>query len=196
MPHQLASLSVATLPGKGVSTFSLGVLVPGTWYPHSRQKEQKKGGETAAATYLVRITSRTIWTTHAQTGGGACCKRPRHQGTYAPLTCFFGLVATCDVHGTCPTLKLPLVLNLIQMGPQKSKYSALEIPRPGRYTNIKRKNRQKIMQLFIRTSMQLSTYHVCNICRNPIPPASSSLLVNLTWRGVWCCFLVLSTSPA
>ena len=52
--------------------------------------------------------------------------------------CFFGLVATCDVPGTCPTQKLPLFLNLIQMGPRKNKSRISEIPRPGRYsTNIK-----------------------------------------------------------
>ena len=34
--------------------------------------------------------------------------------------CFFGFVATCDVPGTCPTQKLPLFLNLIQMGPRKT----------------------------------------------------------------------------
>ena len=100
-------------------------------------KENKKIGGTAAATYMVRTTSRTLWTTHKQTEGGACCKRPRQPGTDASLTCFFGLVATCDVRGTCPTLKLPLVLNLIQMGPRKNKYRISEIPRPGRSTTIK-----------------------------------------------------------
>ena len=58
--------------------------------------------------------------------------------------CFFGLVETCDVPGTCPRLKLPLFLNLIQMGPRKNKSRISEIPRPGRYrTNIKFKNRNK-----------------------------------------------------
>ena len=53
---------------------------------------------------LVRITWRTTSTTnHEQTWGGACCKRPWQRGTDASLTCFFGLVTTCDVRGTCPT---------------------------------------------------------------------------------------------
>ena len=34
--------------------------------------------------------------------------------------CFFGLVATCDVPGTYPTQKMPLFLNLIQIGPRKT----------------------------------------------------------------------------
>ena len=120
----------------------------------SRQKKTKNGGgETAAATYLVRITSRTLWTTHEQTGGGACCKRPRQRGIYVSLTCLFCLVATCDVRGTCPTLKLPLDLNLIKMGPWKNKSCISETPRPGRYTNIKCKSLQNVLHFFIRTSM-------------------------------------------
>ena len=101
------------------------------------KKYEKEDGNTAAATYPVRITSRTLWTTHEQTGGGGCCKGPPQRGIYASLTCFFGLVATFDVRGTCPKLKLPLVLNLIQMGPRKNKSRTSEIPRAGRYTNIK-----------------------------------------------------------
>ena len=40
---------------------------------------------------------------------------------------------------------------------------------------------------FVRVC-QLSTYHVCHICSN--------LLFNLTWGGVCCRFLVLSSTPA
>ena len=91
--------------------------------------------------YLVRITPRTPSTTnHKQTGGSACCKRPRQRGTDASLTCFFGLVATCDVRGTCPTQKLPLFFILIQVGPLKTKYRISETPRPGRYTTSREVN--------------------------------------------------------
>ena len=41
----------------------------------------------------------------------------------ASLTCFFRLVATGDVRGTCPTRKLQLFFNLTQMGPRKNTIS-------------------------------------------------------------------------
>ena len=50
---------------------------------------------------------------------------------------FFGLVAACDVRGTCPTRKLPLFFHIIQMGLRKNIYRISETPRPGRYTKIK-----------------------------------------------------------
>ena len=49
-----------------------------------------------------------------------------------------------DVPGTCPTQKLALFINLIQMGPRINKPRISEIPRPGRYrTNIKLKKQTK-----------------------------------------------------
>ena len=64
--------------------------------------------------------------------------------------CFFGLVATCGIPGTCPTQKLPLFFNLIQMGSRKSKYRISEIPRRG-YTSGKKTDKKQIF--CTRTSM-------------------------------------------
>ena len=111
--------------------------------------------------------------------------------------CFFGLVATCDVPGTCPTQKLPLFLNLIQMGPRKNTSRISENSRPKRYrANIKLKNR-KNMTLCVSTSMPAECWYVPRMsymCRNSIP--NRSLLFILTWGGVWCRFLVLLSTPA
>ena len=70
---------------------------------------------------MVRITWRTPLTTkHEQTRGGACCKRPWQRGTDASLTCFFGLVATCDVRGTWPTQKTTAILQSHPNGTTKT----------------------------------------------------------------------------
>ena len=92
----------------------------------------------------IRITSRTLWTTTNKLEAGPAAKGRDNEGQMSRShVSFFGLVATCDVRGTCPTQKLPLFLKLIQMGPRKSRSRISEIPRPGRYrTNVKLKNRK------------------------------------------------------
>ena len=68
----------------------------------------------------------------------------------ASFTCFFGLVATCNVRGTCPMQKLPLFFNLIQMRPRKYKISYFGDPQTGEvYKN--QVKRQKRMHFFINT---------------------------------------------
>ncbi|CAM9807425.1 unnamed protein product, partial [Laminaria digitata] len=59
---------------------------------------------------------------HEQTGGGACCKRPRQRSPDASITGFFSLVATCDVHGTCPTQKMSAILQYHGPRNNKSRY--------------------------------------------------------------------------
>ena len=113
----------------------------------------------------IRITSRTLWTTTNKLEAGPAAKGRDNEGQMRrSLVCFFGLVATCDVHGTCPMQKLPLFLNLIQMGPRKNKSRISEIPRPGRYRiNIKLKNRKQILRSMffcISTSMPAEYWYV------------------------------------
>ena len=100
------------------------------------------------------MTSRTLWTaTNKLEAGPAGKGADNEEQMRRSHVCFFGLVATCNVPATCPTQKLPLFPNLIQMGPRKNKSRILEIPRPGRYrTNIKFKNRNKD-DFYISTSM-------------------------------------------
>ena len=91
----------------------------------SRQKKKKIGEKTGEAATVVpgtRITSRTLWTTTNKLEAGPAAKGRDNEGHMRRShMCFFGFVATCDVSGTCPTQKLPLFLNLIQMGPRKRK---------------------------------------------------------------------------
>ena len=71
----------------------------------------------------IRITSRTLWITTNKLEAGPAAKGRDNEGRMrGSHVCFFGLVATCDVPGTCPAQKLPLFLNLTQMGPRKNKY--------------------------------------------------------------------------
>ena len=90
------------------------------------------------------MTSKTLWTTTNNLEAGLAAKGRDNEGQMRRShVCFFGLVATSNVPGTCPTQKLPLFFNLIQMGPRKNKYRISEIPRPGRYrTTINYKNRK------------------------------------------------------
>ena len=146
------------------------------------QKRQKNRGENWRNYYDVlvpgmRITSRTLWTTTNIRKAGPAAKGRDNEGQMRRShVCFFGLVATCDVPGTCPTQKLPPFLNLIQMGPRKTNtwYRISEIPRPGRYgTNIKLKNRKKydLCICVCQLSTSIHTYHVCHI-RAEIPSHS------------------------
>ena len=161
----------------------------------SRQKEHKIGGENC-----IGITSRTLWTTTNKLEAGPAAKGRDSEGKMRRSdVCFFGLVATCDVPGTCPTQKLPLFFNLIQMGPWKNKSRISEMPRLGRYANIKKKKQKRIpgMIFCILTSMPAEYCYVPRvsyICRNSIPAVV--LLFILTWGGVWCHFLVLLSTPA
>ena len=72
-------------------------------------KKQKIGGKTGEATTVVpgiRITSRTLWTTTNKLQAGPAAKGRDNEGQMRRShVCFFGLVATCDVPGTCPTQK-------------------------------------------------------------------------------------------
>ena len=123
----------------------------------------------------IRITSRTLWTTTNKLGAGPAAKGRDNEGRMRRShVCFFGLVATCDVAGTCPKQKLPLFLNLIQEGPQKNKSRISGIPRPGRYrTNIKLKTEKNAFFFHQYEYFQLSTgtYHVCHL-RAEIPSHS------------------------
>ena len=94
------------------------------FYEPADKKNKKWGGKTGeeAATLVpgIRITSRTLWTTTNKLEAGPGAKGRDNEGQMRRShVCFFGLVATCDVPGTCPTPKLPLFLNPIQMRPQK-----------------------------------------------------------------------------
>ena len=101
----------------------------------------------------MRVSARCL-RQHEQTEGGACCKRPRQRGTDASRTCFFGLVASCDVRDTCPTQKkLPVFFNRIQKGPRKKQSSYFGDPQTGEvYKNQVKNRRKKNNQSFIRTN--------------------------------------------
>ena len=112
--------------------------------------------------YLVRITPRTPSTTnHKQTGGSACCKRPRQRGTDASLTCFFGLVATCDVRGTYPTQKLPLFFNLIQIGPRRNNFCISENPRPGKILKSSKKQNYSFFHSYVLDTSYVESNPTC-----------------------------------
>ena len=117
----------------------------------------------------IRITSRTLWTTRNKLEAGPAAKGRDNEGQMR--VCFFGLVATCDVSGTCPTQQLPPFLNPIQMGPRKNKSRISEIPRPGRYrTNIKLKT-DKSTCFCISASMPAEYWYVPRVsclCKNSI----------------------------
>ena len=131
---------------------------------------------------------------HEQAGGGACCKRPRQRGTDASLTIVFGLVATCDVPGTCPTQKLQMFSNLIQMGPQnKSRIS--EIPDRGDTLTSSKKTGEKNDVLHSYEYAPAEYWYVPRVIYAEIL-SNSTLLFILTWGGVWCRFLVLLSTPA
>ena len=95
---------------------------------------QRGAGAILGIRYLVRITSRTPSTTTNKLEAGPAAKGRDNEGQ---MRRFFGLVAACDVRGTCPTRKLPLFFHIIQMGLRKNIYRISETPRPGRYTKIK-----------------------------------------------------------
>ena len=92
--------------------------------PADKKKNRGKKMEKQLATVVpgIRITPRTLWTTTNILQAGPAAQGRDNEGQMRRShVCFFGLVATCDVPGTCPTQKLPLFLNLIQMGPRKNK---------------------------------------------------------------------------
>ena len=79
------------------------------------KKTKIGGGETGEARddvplFLVYVShSRTLWTTTNKLEAGPAAKGRDNEGQMRRShVCFFGLVATCDVPGTCPTRKLPL----------------------------------------------------------------------------------------
>ena len=148
------------------------IISSSTWYcflknQPTNKKKGEKTGEATTAVPGIRITPRTHWTTTNKLEAGPAAKGRDNEGQMRRShVCFFGLVATCDVPGTCPTQKLPLFFNLIQMGPRKNKSRISEIPRPG-YTSSKKKEKKKKHYLFAFVRVcQLSTgtYHVCHIC--------------------------------
>ena len=120
---------------------SSNIICSSTWHfflRTSRQKKTKnrgkKTGEAATVVPGIRVTSRTLWTTTNKLEAGPAAKGRDNEGQMRRShVCFFALVATCDVPGTCPTQKLPLFLNLIQMGPRQNQSRISEVPRPGKY---------------------------------------------------------------
>ena len=101
------------------------------------QKRQKNRGENWRNYYDVlvpgmRITSRTLWTTTNIRKAGPAAKGRDNEGQMRRShVCFSGLVATSDVPGTCPTQKLPLFFNVVQMGPRKKQMSYFGDPQTG-----------------------------------------------------------------
>ena len=108
---------------------ALFARVPGIFFKWtSRHKKQKIGGGNWRSyydvpLYLVHVSHhgrfgqpRTNWRR------GRLQKAATTTDRYVVhmYVCFFGLVATCDFPGICPTQKLPLFVNLIQMGPRKT----------------------------------------------------------------------------
>ena len=93
------------------------------------KKKKDRGTKSWEATSIVpgiRITSRTLWTTTIKLEAGPAAKGHDNEGQMRRShVCFFGLVATCDVPGICPTQKLPLFFNFIHMGPRKNKHNFL-----------------------------------------------------------------------
>ena len=91
--------------------------------------------------------------------------------------CFFSLVATCDVPGTCPTQRLPLFFNPIQMGPRKTTI-VLRRSTNGEVYKHSVKTRKNIF-FCIRTSMPAEHWDVPRVsymCRNSIPPVVCSVV--------------------
>ena len=95
---------------------------------------------------------------------------------------FFGLAATWDVRGTCQTQQLPLLLNLIQMGPRKTN---LVFRRPSDRGGIRvLKSSKKQTKNHAVFHSYISGISYVRTCRNPAPPAINSSLFILTWEGV------------
>ena len=76
----------------------------------SRQKKKKYRGKQLEKQLRrtvvpgIRITSRTLWTTTNKLEAGPAAKGRDNEGQMRRShVCFFGVVATCDVPGTCPT---------------------------------------------------------------------------------------------
>ena len=96
-------------------------------YRTSRQKKQKKGGGNLRSYYDVPLY--LVYVSHQGRFGrprtnwrrGRLRKAATTRNRCVVHMCFFGLVGTCGVPGTCPTQKLPLFFNLIPMGPRKNK---------------------------------------------------------------------------
>ena len=120
------------------------IISSGTWDFFLKNQPTKKTKigrgqklEKLLPLYLVLYAyhiKEALETTNKLEAGPAAKGRDNEGQTRRSHVCF-GLVATCDVPGTCPSPKLQLFFNLIQMGPRKSRIS--EIPRPRRYANIK-----------------------------------------------------------
>ena len=108
--------------------------------------------------------------------------------------CFFGLVTTCDVRGTCPTQKLPLFFNLIQMGPRKNKNLVFRrSPGRGGIVPTSSKTTEKNYE-FLHFLVRLCQLNTCTTCVIHVQKFHLTRVVCcfiLTWGGVWCRFLVL-----
>ena len=92
---------------------------------------------------------------------------------------FFGLVATCDVRGTCPTQQLPLLFNLIQMGSRKTNIVFRRPSDRGGIHVLKSSKKQTKNHAFFHSYVPGISY--VRTCRNPAPPAINSSLFILTW---------------
>ena len=119
--------------------------------------DKKKGKKTGKATTVVpgiHITSRTLWTTTNSLDTGPAAKGRDNEGQMrCSHVCFFGLVATCDVPGTCPTQKLPLFFNLIQMGHEKTNLVFRRSPDRGGIVLTSSKKTKTNMIFCISTTM-------------------------------------------
>ena len=134
---------------------------------------------------------------HEQTGGGACCKRPRQRGTDASFTCM--LLRSCrDVRRP---RHLPIAKTAISQpdpdGTTKKQISYFGDPQTGEvsYYHIKLKKQEKNMIFCISTSMPAEYWYVPRVSYVQKFHPTRSLFI-LTWGGVWCRFLVLLSTPA
>ena len=155
---------------------------------------QRGAGAILGIRYLVRITSRTPSTTTNKLEAGPAAKgRDNESQMRRSHQCFFGLVATWDVPGTCPTQKLPLLFNLIQMGPRKTNLVFRRSPDRGGVLTSSKKTENNML-FCIRTSMPAEYWYVPRVIYKQKLHPTRSLLIILTWGGVWCRFLVLFLS--
>ena len=109
---------------------------------------------------------------HEQTGGGACCKRPRQRGTDASFTCV--------LLRSCRDVRFPRHL-------PNAKTAAFFQCHPDETT-------KKTNIVFRRSSDRGEYATTCVIYMHKFRPTHRLLFV-LTWGGVWCRFLVLLSTP-
>ena len=128
----------------------------------------KKLEKVATVVPGIRITSRTLWTTAKKLEARPAANGRDNEGQMRRShACFFGLVATCDVRGTCPTQKLPPFFNVIYMGPRKTNIVFRRSPDRGGIVLHEVKKQKKNMTFWISTSMPAEYWYVrttCHVC--------------------------------